>query len=309
MRTFRRGLDDEFVELLNEEYDRGRWWRGLVQDKELYIAIRDNCVNVYYRGCSLLECRRQGETLVGRIHYKYLLRPDLHTKGDPHITVKDGVPDFQGDLRHFFIENLGCREALKNAAKPYVGNEKEGVFDIIRANENVLDVEIALGKDPQPEEDGKPKEGRVDLAVLRKTTGGIDLVFFEMKHFSNPELRAKGTEPKVAKQVRRYARLLNEKREAIEQGYRKVCWNLLNIRGLADRYPIRHELLSSIADGSEDLSVNVAPRLVVFGFDQDQKKGDYWQCHLSKLKDRIGPKNLLLRGNSKNFTKGISTRL
>lgn len=45
--TFSRGLDDDFVEALNHEYERGgSWWKGFVDDKELFLAIRRNCVNV-----------------------------------------------------------------------------------------------------------------------------------------------------------------------------------------------------------------------------------------------------------------------
>ena len=277
MERFNRGLDSAFVELLNKEYDKGGWWRDFVHDDELFLAIRNGYVNVYYRGCSLLHWSWQGETFTGRIHYKYLLRPKLPAKVDPYVKIEDGRPVFQGDMAQFFTENLGCREALKNAAKAYAGVEKRGVSDILRANKNVLDVEIALGEDPQSEEDPEPKEGRVDLVALKKTKRGIDLVFFEAKHFANSEIRAKGdSEPKVVKQVKRYARLLKENRETIQQSYRQVCCNLLYIRGLADRYPLRHKILSCIADGSEQLFVDEDPRLVVFGFDGDQKKGKYW---------------------------------
>ena len=145
------------------------------------------------------------------------------------------------------------------------------------------------------------------MVALKKTKRGIDLVFFEAKHFTNPDLRTEGAEPKAVKQVKRYARLLKENKEAIQQSYRNVCCNLLNICGLVERNSPRHELLSRIADGSEVLIVDENPRLVVFGFDGDQKKGTYWERHLGKLKDAMGPQHLLLRGNSAGFRKGIST--
>ena len=53
--AFNRGLCDAFVEVLNNEYGKGGWWRNLVDDKETFLAIRENYLNVYYRGNSLLK--------------------------------------------------------------------------------------------------------------------------------------------------------------------------------------------------------------------------------------------------------------
>ena len=60
--TFSRGLRVEFVEALNELYDQpGSWWRRLVDDQGLFLAVRDNYVNVYWLGCSLLRLKPQQE--------------------------------------------------------------------------------------------------------------------------------------------------------------------------------------------------------------------------------------------------------
>ena len=41
MDTFSRGLEEGFVEALNHEYERdGSWWKGFVDDKELFLAMR-----------------------------------------------------------------------------------------------------------------------------------------------------------------------------------------------------------------------------------------------------------------------------
>jgi hypothetical protein len=61
-------------------------------------------------------------------------------------------------------------------------------------------------------------------------------------------------------------------------------------------------------DGSEQLQVDPHPRLIVFGFDQDQKRGNV----LKRLKDapyfRKWPELLLPRGDSKEFRRGISIK-
>ena len=79
--NFRRGLDPEFVEKLNELYDQSdSWWRALVDDDDLFLAVRYNYINVYYLGCSLLKLMWKKPTkmaIVGETHYKYLLKPSL----------------------------------------------------------------------------------------------------------------------------------------------------------------------------------------------------------------------------------------
>lgn len=70
MSVFNRGLDDAFVTAFNEEYDRGTWLSRLVDDKDVFLAIRENYVNFYYRGCSLLRLDLLDRSMFGEIHYK-----------------------------------------------------------------------------------------------------------------------------------------------------------------------------------------------------------------------------------------------
>ena len=91
-------MDDEFVRAFNEEYDKGNWLRGLVDDKEVFLAIRENYVNFYYRGCSLLRLDWKGGAMTGEVHYKYLLQPDLT---NPYVPVVEGIPDLPDDARSY----------------------------------------------------------------------------------------------------------------------------------------------------------------------------------------------------------------
>ena len=221
-----------------------------------------------------------------------VLRPEVE---DLYVKVDGGTPNFGDEMKGFFIGNLAELDSLKKAAQPYAGDEKTGVHNVILANENVLDVEIQWGGD------------RIDLAVLQETNRGIALVFFEAKHFANGELRARKGQPKVVNQVKRYASTLSDNRRAIEASYCRVCRNLVDLRGLAERYPKRHLLMERIVERPQELFVDENPRLIVFGFDGDQKNGSYWKPHLQKLRDEIGDKRVLLKGDSKEFTTGIST--
>ena len=66
MSVFNRGLDDAFVAAFNKEYDKGGWLNALVDDEELFVAIRENYVSFYYRGCSLLQLGLQAGTMIGK---------------------------------------------------------------------------------------------------------------------------------------------------------------------------------------------------------------------------------------------------
>ena len=90
---FNRGLSDDFVKALNDEYRKGGWWRNLVDDPKTFLAIRDDYVNIYYRGCALLMLRLNGNRLHGLIHYKYLLRPSAPDGIPEYVTALDGKPD------------------------------------------------------------------------------------------------------------------------------------------------------------------------------------------------------------------------
>ncbi len=303
--NFRRGLDQQFVEKLNELYDQSdSWWRALVNDDDLFLAVRDNYVNIYYRGCSLLKLmwKEPTKTIVGETHYKYLLKPSL--TGSDYIKIVDGQPESQ-QLEDMFTKNLADTDDLKKAAKPYAVPEKTGVHNIVLANPNIVDLEIAFAASSSDEADKSAP--RMDLAALKKTGRGFEIVFFEAKHFkNNKELRARGdADPKVIGQIERYKNLLKEKdnRDAISDSYRLVCCNLRNLQGLAERHHERHEMLKGI---TEDLVVNVDPWLIVFGFDNDHLHGKHWKHHRDKLKDKLGGR-VLFKGASDNFRQGIST--
>ena len=270
--TFNRGLSERFVQLLNAEYGRGGWWRNLVDDPELFVAIREEYINVYYKGCSLLRLSHRGDQLIGEVHYKYLIPSSRRPE---HIAVVDGVPEVKTlDL----VESLsGTQDAVKNlksAAEPYAGEEKKGVYEIVRANPNVIDVEIALdGNENQP-----------DLAALHEHDGQIHMVFYEAKAFSNPDLRSsRDATPRVLRQISRYAESLRNNHDALAKGYRRVCHNLYTMNGLEKRHPERHKMLSMT-----DLRINTDPSLLVYYFDADQRDGRVWGPHHQKLYRSLG---------------------
>ena len=284
---FNRGLTEGFVDQLNELYDQGGWWRKFVEDPELFLAIRDNYVNVYYRGCSLVRLTSSPGGVVGEVNYKYLLLPK--TDNSEYVKVVKGKPRIPDGL---FVRSLDQLGDMKAAATRYAGPEKTGVHEIVRRNASVVDVEIAFG--------GQSNR-RIDLVSVRSADGVAILTFYEAKHFNNSDLRAReDRSPDVLEQMRAYDELIDAHRHRIVKSYKTVLGNRLNLKGLAQQHTERHKTIEGLVDREIELDP-MGVRLIVFGFDGDQRDGDYWRPHLERLKQHVSttsigdPTKLVLR--------------
>ena len=116
MSQFQRGISAKFVERLNAEYRKGGWWQTIADDRDLFIAIRKDYINVYLNGSSLLKLWLEGDELVGETHYKYLLVPEARR---PYVKVVGGqvlieshADLFQSDLSNLQAEIEATQEEL-----------------------------------------------------------------------------------------------------------------------------------------------------------------------------------------------------
>lgn len=299
MVAFLRGLGPEFIRRLNDECERGGWWKSIADDRQLFIGIRNGALNVYWKGNSLLNLGMQGDSLAGEVHYKYLLKPGL---ARPYVQIADGR--LRSEIpAGVFLSDLSDIASLKRAANAYAGEEKTGVHQIVMSNPNIIDVEVAFGAE------GGDSEGRgaqrIDFAAIQHTKDGPELVFFEAKAFANPELRANGSTIPVLGQMERYRNFVLRSKAELAESYRTVCGNLAALHGVRDRYPAMRETLARVANGTCSLGVSEDVRLVVFGYDKDQQNGLIWNSHRGKLQEVLG-ENLLLKGIASGFTNGIS---
>ena len=289
---FNRRLDDNFVNHLNTLYNSGEsWWKDLMDDSTVFLAIRDNYLNFYYRGCSLLKLkwRPRAKEVIGEIHYKYLLQPSMKP---PYVSIVDGRPKFKKGTDNMFLDYTNV-EKLKKSVKRYAGAEKSGVHDIIRnpKNYNVLDVEITFS-------DGSGTR-RIDMATLRLTNDSPVLKFFEAKHFKNGELRTKNDQdPDVVNQLKKYKRLLNKHKPDIINSYIEVCRDLVKLNGFKKKNESLYFQLESVNRNSKQLSIDVKPKLIVYGFDKDQRDGS-WKAHRCKLTNILGSNRVICRGSAK----------
>ncbi|GJE41586.1 hypothetical protein AEGHOMDF_0752 [Methylobacterium soli] len=178
----------------------------------------------------------------------------------------------------------------------------------MQANPNVVDVEIALTGAPSATVAAEPDGAEADAALLtpeaephatpahtrqdRLDVASLEergepdeawLVFHEAKLAANPGLRSKTT-PAIVEQVARYRASLTAQAERLAAGYPALCRDLVRLDALrravrtahgldAEALPARDPLVAEVASGARTLRVDPEPRLVVFGFDADQRDG------------------------------------
>ena len=277
-KQFNRGISEAFVQALNCEYEKDGWWTRLVSDKKLFVGIREKCLNVYYKGASVLELRYVKGRFVGTAHFKYLLNQTRDRRSDQvqftdgefeRFAIKESYRDLAVDIGR-----------IKTSAAQHQGAEKHGVHDIACQNENVIDVEIAV-----------PNEsGRMDFAALRNEDDELRLIFYEAKLYR--ELNVDN----IVGQVEDYQEILSRRKEEIEESYRRVRANLGALEGYSRR---------GLEQG--DFTVHPEVRVVVFEYDEDQQEAANAPTgKFHSLRDRLGQHRVLTKGDTEKFFTGIS---
>ena len=307
-----RGLSDAFLQALDDLVDlpQGQWWRDVLSHPDLILAVRRESLNVYYRGASLFRVGFRQNRCVPQTHVKYLVRQKqaLATLDETGTFDIDATKT----LWHAYAGPQTLAEML-TAAAALVGPEKAGLHPLIQASPNVIDVEIALAGEVEGGESADPdaadettaglvatdiampppkvpqsRQDRIDAASLETRGHPTEawLVFHEAKHFSNPALRAAPKKrPPVLSQLDRYQGSLHKNWSSLTVSYPHVCRALVRLDAMRRRVraadpawanrqqPDLDPVIREVAEGTRKLNLEPTPRLVVFGFDADQRDG------------------------------------
>lgn len=185
------------------------------------------------------------------------------------------------------------------------------------ASQSEATVDTAVGADPDASSSAEPgaahrvpRQDRIDVASLeeRGHPGEAWLVFHEAKDFSNGALRASPKRtPAIVAQMGRYRGSVGQNASALRYSYPFVCRALVRLDRLrrrvraddpdwADR-PRRalDPVIADVADGTRRLQVEVAPRLVVFGYDGAQKPVCEAECE--RLRTQFGLRHVYAVGD------------
>ncbi|MEP9380327.1 hypothetical protein ABLE91_26745 [Aquabacter sp. CN5-332] len=316
----------------------GEWWHDVLAHRDVFIAVRRESINVYHRGASIFQVNFENGKLVPVTHAKYLvrqqqayarLREDGAFSADAAATLwprYEGPTTLQEMLRAAAAlagpEKIGLHSLLMNS--PHVV-DVEIALDGLAGGMAIES--IAPGVSSFAEENGERAEiaeaieaasavaiaptrriDRLDVATVEERNGALALVFHEAKHFANKELRAAANRlPPVLEQMERYEATLRLHEQRLLSEYSAVCRSLVAIDAMRQAISARSGSPTASAlsprthrvAGGEPLKLDPHPRLVLFGFDEDQKNGTVWAKHRDRLQEVLGPDRIYAVGNTR----------
>lgn len=206
---FNLNIEDRLFETLST---MPQWWCELIRDKELYVNIRkNNRINVYYRGASIMSLCCKRDKVEAEIHSYYLgFEKELCDK----LGVKYGNVKLQPEeiiCRLPSIKkrvetnkkNIACLEDQELNGKNY-SSEKFIQSKMYINDSSYIDSEFALSLD-----DGT--DIRIDLVKISEE-GRI--CFEELKLIDDGRLKpSKGNPAEIMTQMDNYGRFLKEAQE------------------------------------------------------------------------------------------------
>lgn len=295
LKAFTRGLSPKSLEALKglSKESNDNWWKDVLKSESLLLAVRGGYLNAYAKGQSVFKIEfEQGGVNAGQprpaIHYKYLVRPELETND---IYVPFNGKSFQvepGKLVYTLYEAGVTLPQIIKTAEWFSGPEKVGVHKIAKNEPKVIDLEIAFSGNGDGSNRSAP---RMDIAVLiPNELGDASLVFCEAKCADNPELeglennerwqrknedgRLSERQIAVVAQIAKYEEFLQDDKNqaALVDAYIDVCKTLVAFHGQGGVRPL-DDLIRKVAKGCLPLSIHPQIYLLVYGFDDDQKKG------------------------------------
>lgn len=230
---FRLDEDAPLFEVLAE---KPIWWRILLEDDDLYCNVRkNNRINVYYRGASIMSLSVKDKKVVAEIHNYYL---------GYEKSLCDKLDIYYGNVK-LEPEEIVCRiptikkrvEANKKNIACIDDNKKEGInyssekfiqSQMYHDEKSYIDTEFALCLD-------NGTEIRIDLVRLSEDG---KICFEELKLIDDPRLKPSGKKcAEILNQMSNYDKFLKEAEKIkgansepiIVEYYRKVLHIMKNI--------------------------------------------------------------------------------
>ena len=318
---FRRHLSEPFVAALEKATHSQSWWQEVLSDRDVIVALRNEYINVYYRGQSLFNVGFSDGRILATTHPKYLIDPSLNGQVRLIEDQEGGKAFDVSSLKDTMLTGWydGALQRLKKAAAYFSGPEKSGCHAASAGRDDILDVEIAFKRDTNLAseiDEGRRQIPRIDL--LRLVRVGDDraaLEFWEAKAFGNTELGSMGyragddtsvhdIEREVIAQIADYRHILTENAEAVVSSYSAACQQLARIYGQAERFGPR-SIIGEVAGGQRKLQISADGKpkvnLLLFGFDDAQKARSRGSFNDLKRKvHQLGGGKLRAIGNAKS---------
>ncbi len=200
---------DEDAPLFNALTKMPQWWKCVLEDGDLYCNVRkDNRVNVYYRGASIMSLCFEDNKVNCEIHNYYLgYEKEICTLlGVKYGNVKSNPEDIVCRISTIKKrveankKNVACLDGDEKKGKNY-SSEKFVQSQLYLNNKSYIDTEFALSLDDKT-------QIRIDLVKLSED-GRI--CFEELKLVSDVRLRPSGKKKaEILNQMDCYGKFLNE---------------------------------------------------------------------------------------------------
>jgi hypothetical protein len=286
-----RTLSPSFIAALNDLYAREKsWWRTIVDDKDIFILIRNNEVRVQVNGGLFLQVNQGVQNnIICKVHEDYL---SLRSEKNPYVVLEEmssgpiqRVEGLNGFVKHY--------AKIKRRINIFTGKERKAVQYLANNIPRIVDIEIGFEGELK-ENASKKSVPRIDMAAI---TDNGTLVFFEAKLFDNSEIRSKKT-PKVVGQLQKYKELLAQNGEDIITGYKEQL-NIYN--------QLKGSFFEKRARNFDRITLYPRARLIITGFDASQR-----DIMLPNVREGIekgvgwkkGSKDLIATGDFKSLAKG-----
>jgi len=203
---FNLNTEDRLFEILST---MPQWWCELIRDKELYVNIRkNNRINVYYCGASIMSLSCKGDKVEAEIHNYYLgfekdLCEELGVKyGNVKLRPEEIICRLPSIKKRVETnkKNIACLEGQELNGKNY--SSEKFIQSKMYINDNTyIDSEFALSLD-----DGT--DIRIDLVKLSENG---EICFEELKLIDDGRLKPSRSKPaEILTQMNNYERFIKE---------------------------------------------------------------------------------------------------
>ena len=262
---FARNIDQVLLnKLKSDDVFKNKLLEDIAQKHNVFAALRNNRMDFYFKGGKLFSFDQKGLST----HIKYATTPEDNVGN--YVTEND-FPEICKGLAKSFEKDY--EKIKKNCGLYSKASEADCVsclwrkYSFANTSEDivVLDIEISL----KSEEDNGRKQDRID--VLLYSNKERALKFIEAKLYANNEIRST-TEPAIVNQIERYNNQIKAKESKILAEYKKYIDVMKELFLLKIEEPVK--VLPEVG-------------LYIFGFDDDQKKGN-----LRRIQQKLDQKHI-----------------
>lgn len=247
MKNFKRGLRDKVVidgviEFLN--LDLGK---KILRDETIQICIRNNYINIYKNGCSILKFNPRATKNKYLIHNAYF--GIIKSGNSDYTNLTDDNNDLITPCGQSFAKKILSGQSEEFKIYVNEDGEKSSISKYVQANNPFLiDLEVGYARERTKEErEGKKRAfvaDRIDMAILDNDLidGSPILRFVEVKLDTDDRLKSDDGKrrpgevrlPEILTQMSRYKKFILSQKEHIIDSYSTIAQNYIDM-GIASR--------------------------------------------------------------------------